>query len=269
MRNEAPPKGVDGLILKIKRGDSRPYRLLRKIARMFFNPTPPRLPALLKPVARWTYELYFVAIVVMRCLVNFFWAHPLFQGRCASFGKNVTIDKLPFVSGHVEIHIGDNVRLGGHITIMSGGIFDRPRLVIKDYAEIGWNVTLVVNREVIIEEHARVSFDCRVSDSDGHPREADLRARNVPPDPRDIRPVLIRRDAWIGNGSHVMKGVTIGEGAIIGANSVVITSIPPYALALGNPAEVYFPNAGRPKGPVGVADGDQTGCHLTSVAPQE
>ena len=44
-----------------------------------------------------------------------------------------------------------------------------------------------------------------------------------------------------------MKGVTVGEGAIVGANSVVITDVPAYSLALGNPAEVYFKNFGRPK----------------------
>jgi serine acetyltransferase len=43
-----------------------------------------------------------------------------------------------------------------------------------------------------------------------------------------------------------MKGVTIGEGAIVGANSVVISNIPPYSLAMGNPAEVLFRNFGLP-----------------------
>jgi acetyltransferase-like isoleucine patch superfamily enzyme len=43
-----------------------------------------------------------------------------------------------------------------------------------------------------------------------------------------------------------MKGVTIGQGAVIGANSVAISDVPPYCLAMGNPAEVYFRNHGRP-----------------------
>ena len=46
-----------------------------------------------------------------------------------------------------------------------------------------------------------------------------------------------------------MKGVTIGEGAIIGANSVVISDIPPYCLAMGNPAEVILRNLGKKKTP--------------------
>jgi acetyltransferase-like isoleucine patch superfamily enzyme len=103
-----------------------------------------------------------------------------------------------------------------------------------------------VNKEVVIEENVRIPHDVRISDSDGHPREADLRRANLPPAAKDIRPVRICRDAWIGNGSHIMKGVTIGEGAIIGANSVVISDIPAFSLALGNPAEVYFKNYGKP-----------------------
>jgi acetyltransferase-like isoleucine patch superfamily enzyme len=69
---------------------------------------------------------------------------------------------------------------------------------------------------------------------------------NLPPDPKDSRPVRICRGAWIGNGSHIMKGVTIGEGAVIGANSVVISDIPAYALALGNPAQVLIRGFGKP-----------------------
>jgi acetyltransferase-like isoleucine patch superfamily enzyme len=136
--------------------------------------------------------------------------------------------------------------LGGGLCVMSGASLERPRFIIQDHAEVGWNVVISVNQEVVIEEYARVSYDCRISDSDGHPREADLRAANQRANPRDIRPVRIGRYAWIGNGTHIMKGVTIGEGAIIGANSVVITDIPRFCLAMGNPAEVYFRNVGRP-----------------------
>jgi len=89
-------------------------------------------------------------------------------------------------------------------------------------------------------------FNCRISDSDGHPREADLRIAKVPSDLKDVRPVRICKKAWIGNGTHIMKAVTIGEGAIIGANSVVLSNIPPYSLALGNPAKVFFKNFGLP-----------------------
>jgi acetyltransferase-like isoleucine patch superfamily enzyme len=196
-------------------------------------------------VLRLVYEAHFGVIGAWHSIVNLLYRHPLFQARCATFGKGVVIDRLPFVSGHVEIHVGNNVYIGGRVTIMSARLIDRPVLILKDRAEIGWNTNIAVSKEVIIEEHARVSYDCRISDSDGHPREADLRAQNAPVNLRDIRPVRICKYAWIGNGSHIMKGVTVGEGAVVGANSVVISDVPPYSLVMGNPAEVFLKNFGR------------------------
>jgi acetyltransferase-like isoleucine patch superfamily enzyme len=209
------------------------------------NPRPPRIPSFLKPPLRAYYEARTGVIIVWRWLATVFYRHPLFQARCASFGKNVSIARLPYVSGHVEIHIGDDVSIGS-MSVTSGRFIDHPKLIIKDRAQIGWGVDFAVNREIVIEEDARVSFNCRISDNDGHRREADLRAQTAPLDPQDIRSVRICRRAWIGNGAQIMKGVTVGEGAVIGANSVVISDIPPYCLAMGNPAEVYFRDYGRP-----------------------
>jgi acetyltransferase-like isoleucine patch superfamily enzyme len=193
------------------------------------------------------YEAHFGIIVAWNFFCNVLYCYPLFQARCASVGLGVSVDRLPFITGPVEIYIGDKVWIGGNVTISSGTVLEQaPRLIIKDHAEVSWNVAFAINREVVIEEYARVSFNCRISDSDGHPRQADLRAANAPVKPRDIRPVRICRDAWIGNGTHIMKGVTIGEGAVIGSNSVVISDVPPFCLALGNPAEVMLRNYGRP-----------------------
>lgn len=236
----------DSLILKMKRGDTPAYRFMGSVARLLLRPQAPIMPAVLRPVLRSLYELHYSVIQGARLLITLCYRHPLFQGRCASIGHNVSIDGLPYVSGHCQIYIGSDVYLGAHLDIMSGRFLENPRLVIKDRAQLGWNVRLTVNREIIIEERVIVASDCRISDSDGHPREADLRAKNAPLNPKDIRAVRICQDAWIGNGTHIMKGVTIGEGAIIGANSVVITDVPPFALAFGNPAEVFFRNVGRP-----------------------
>ncbi len=50
--------------------------------------------------------------------------------------------------------------------------------------------------------------------------------------------IIIGNDVWIGARATIMGGVTIGSGAVIGANSVVAKNIPPYAIAVGNPARV-------------------------------
>jgi len=56
--------------------------------------------------------------------------------------------------------------------------------------------------------------------------------------PHTCEPILIGRDVWIGRGSCILPGITIGEGAVIGANSVVNKDVPAYAIAAGIPAKV-------------------------------
>jgi acetyltransferase-like isoleucine patch superfamily enzyme len=240
---------IDRLVLKIKRPQSPAFRALKRALVLIFSQTVPRIPSFLRGPLRVLYELHFIVLNLFRTLYTLFYRGPLFQARCASFGQGVMLEGLPFVSGHVELHVGNTVRLGGNISIMSGAVFKNPRLVLGDRCIVGWNTSISINREVIIEEDAIVSFDCRISDTDGHPRDADLRAARMPPAPNEVLPVRICKKAFVANGTHVMKGVTIGEGAVIGANSVVISNIPPYCLAMGNPAEVFIRNYGRPKPP--------------------
>ncbi|HEY8082584.1 MAG TPA: CatB-related O-acetyltransferase [Solirubrobacterales bacterium] len=49
-------------------------------------------------------------------------------------------------------------------------------------------------------------------------------------------PIHIGHDVWIGAGSHILSGVSVGTGAVIGAGSVVSRDVPPYAIAVGTPA---------------------------------
>jgi len=145
---------------------------------------------------------------------------------------------MPDISGHAEIHIGNDVNIFGHLGITSGRVVERPRLIIKDRADIGHMVSIGVNKEVIIEEDVNIASYVRILDNDAHPRDPDLRAADLPPAEDEIKPVRICQRAWIGQGSYIMKGVTIGEGAVVGANSVVVTDVPPFAVVMGNPARV-------------------------------
>ena len=51
-------------------------------------------------------------------------------------------------------------------------------------------------------------------------------------------PIVIKDYAWISFGAIILKGVTIGEGAIVAAGSVVVNSVPDYCVVAGNPAVV-------------------------------
>ena len=120
----------------------------------------------------------------------------------------------------------------------AGAQFDEPRLVLGDRVDIGHNVVFMVNQEIVLEDDVNVASGVRFMDSDAHPRDAMARIADLPATPEEIKPVRIRRYAWIGHNSFIMKGVTVGEGAIIGVNSVVVNDIPAYCVAMGNPARV-------------------------------
>lgn len=56
--------------------------------------------------------------------------------------------------------------------------------------------------------------------------------------PSVVKSVLIGNDVWIGHGAFILPGIRIGDGAIVGANSVVTKDVPPYSIVVGNPARV-------------------------------
>src|SRR3569833_2125214 len=109
----------DRIILNVKRGQGPVYGTAKSLARMLLRPQAPLLPRALKPFFRALYELHYLTIQPCRTFIAVCYRHPLIQARCASFGKNVSIDGLPFISGQTEIHIGNNVWLGGGIDILS------------------------------------------------------------------------------------------------------------------------------------------------------
>ncbi len=228
---------IENLGLKVRRGESPFYRAVRGVIKGLLRSNLP-VPSFLLPVYRGLYALPFAIRFVVQWALNYFYREPAFRSRCTRVGKNLSLYGMPDVTGHTEIYIGDDVNIFGHLGVGSGRIFDNPRLEIGDRVDLGHNVFFTVNKQVVIEDDVNIADNVRIVDSDAHPRDAEARALDLPPPPEEIKPVRICRRAWLGQGACIMKGVTIGEGAIIGVNSVVVTDIPPYALALGNPARV-------------------------------
>jgi acetyltransferase-like isoleucine patch superfamily enzyme len=101
-------------------------------------------------------------------------------------------------------------------------------VAIDDYALVSWNVVLMDSYRVARDPAVRRSQVERVPDL--RPRRLDP---NVP-----ARPIHVGRGAWIGFDSCVLPGVTVGEGAVVGARSVVTTDVEPFTVVAGNPARV-------------------------------
>ena len=232
---------LDSFILKIRRKESPFFRFLYALASTVRTANFP-LPRFVNPALGVLYSVHMGLMGALRWNATYFYREPLFRGRCESIGRRFTLSKMPFVIGHTRICIGDDVNFFGKVDIFSGRIFDKPSLVIHNRVDIGHNVAFIVNKEIVIEDDVNVASGVTFMDTDSHPRDVKERIADLPPRPEEIRPVRICKNAWIGNGSVILKGVTIGEGAIIGVNSVVVTDVPPYSVAMGNPARVVFKN---------------------------
>jgi acetyltransferase-like isoleucine patch superfamily enzyme len=100
---------------------------------------------------------------------------------------------------------------------------------IGDYALISWNVVLMDTYRVPFDPAQRRAELERVAGR--FPRH--LTGADVP-----AKPVRIGRNVWIGFDACVLPGVTIGEGSIVGARSVVTEDVAPYTVVAGNPARV-------------------------------
>jgi acetyltransferase-like isoleucine patch superfamily enzyme len=101
---------------------------------------------------------------------------------------------------------------------------------------------IVCDLLVDIGAYALVSWDVCLMDTYRAPFDPDERARIARgeriPGPELARPVKIGKYAWIGFGVCVLPGVTVGDGSIVAARSVVGSDVPPGVVVAGNPARV-------------------------------
>jgi len=88
-----------------------------------------------------------------------------------------------------------------------------------------------------IGERCLIAANCQILDSSGHELLLEDPARRN--SSRDVpRPVTIGNDVWIGTGSIILPGVTIGDGSVVAAGSVVTKDVPSGVLAGGNPCRI-------------------------------
>jgi acetyltransferase-like isoleucine patch superfamily enzyme len=233
--------GLGTFLVKIRRGETPFYRFLYRTAKASLLVHIP-VPRVVAPVFRGLYHLHFFIRTLLYRTIRFLYWEPIFRGRCDSVGKNLSMILLPDIASHVQIHLGDNVHLNGFFNVGSGRSNESPRLVIGDNVQLGHHVTFTINKEIVIEEGVMIADYCYFADTDAHPLEPDLRVAGLPPALENIKPVRLCRNSWIGHGVHILKGVTVGEAAVVAAGSVVSKDVPPFSVVAGNPARVVIAN---------------------------
>jgi acetyltransferase-like isoleucine patch superfamily enzyme len=168
---------------------------------------------------------------------------------------NVTVAESAYVETTFSFLLfrserADGVTIGRGASTYLGTMFDvgrQGRVSVGDFALVH-GARIMCDADVTIEEYAFISWNVVLMDSYRVAFDPDTRrdaVRRVPLErPRRIepavaaRPVRIGRAAWVGFDSCILPGVTVGEGAVIGARSVVTADVEPFTIVAGNPARL-------------------------------
>ena len=148
-------------------------------------------------------------------------------------GKQVYFGKLEALWPH-QINIGNKVHIENNVVLKFDGFFQNGQaIIIGSDVFIGTVTEFNIKYGITLGNHCLIASGCRFIDHD-HGME---RGRLMKEQPCPGEPIIIGNDVWIGANAVVLKGVHIGDGAIVAAGAVVTKSIPPYEIWGGVPAK--------------------------------
>ena len=153
-----------------------------------------------------------------------------FRRHCTSVGNRLT------VLGPCAVHSAGDMTVGEGLTIRSRK-FNMVEITCARDARLSFGNKVFLNQgvriacttEVTIGDNVLIGDETVILDSDYH---------GVAGTNTKSAPVRIESDVWLGTRVIVLRGVTIGEGSVVGAGSVVTRSLPPRTFAAGVPARV-------------------------------
>ena len=140
-------------------------------------------------------------------------------------GKNVVLNDFINLYG---CRIGDNTKIGTFVEVQKNATIGR-NCKIQSHSFICEGVT--------IEDEAFVGHGVMFI-NDRYPRSASESGELQTEADWEVVATVIKKGASIGSNATILCGVTVGEGAIIGAGSVVTKDVPPNTIAAGNPAKI-------------------------------
>lgn len=174
-----------------------------------------------------------------------------------AYGRNtrleaINVDVRVNPQPRTYLKVGDECHVGGTF------VFERGlgEITVGNGSSIGGGCLLICTQDqgIHIGNNVMLSWDVTVIDSNSHSADANVRANDAFDwmigesigrignfkDWSSVKsaPVYIKDDAWVGFGAVIMKGVTVGRGAIVGSRSVVTKDVPDFAIVAGNPAQV-------------------------------
>jgi len=152
----------------------------------------------------------------------------LFFRSMAPTGLRLGRGSSTYIGTMFDVGPAGQVSVGNYTLVNGARIICDAEIKIGDYGLISWNVVLMDNYRLSEDVGARR-------------RELEAVSRRAPrilEGSSRPRPIRIGSNVWIGFDACVLPGVTIGDGAIVGARSVVFEDVPPFTVVAGNPARV-------------------------------
>lgn len=165
-----------------------------------------------------------------------------------------------FVEQHVRLLVPQRIFLGRRVMVGEGCFLDantpqgrielqddvwlsRGSLIVAGEAEVVIGPATYVGHRCLMYGHAGIQIgrdvllanDVQLICGNHTFARRDMPIRAQPP---QGEPIVIGDDVWLGASAIVLGGVTVGQGSVVGAGSVVTRSLPPYSIARGVPAEV-------------------------------
>ncbi len=156
------------------------------------------------------------------------------QALLGSVGENVYINRSVVFYSPKNVHVGDNVRIDG-FGILSAGA---EGLIIDEHVHISAYCFLVgAGGRIHLQAFSGVASRSTLYTATDDFRDGYLTGPTIPGKYRNVRSgnITLGRHGLIGAGSIVLPGVTIGEGAAVGALSLVRKDVPSFAIVAGNP----------------------------------
>jgi len=199
-----------------------------KLVQRMNIPVPPR-------VGRILYSERLFRLEFWRWLTNKFYYEPMLRSKCTSVGRNLKCDgDIPLIEGSGDIIIGDNVFIGNKgAWFVTPKIHEKPVLRIGSNTVVNYRTVISVVTNVTIGNNCLIAEETKIFDNNSHGIDYTNRKMTE----KDVGPITIEDNVWIGMNSIIMKNVTIGMGAVVAAGSLVTKNVPPLTLVGGVPAK--------------------------------
>lgn len=176
--------------------------------------------------------------------------------------RHVRLDNNSFFSDSFSVDLRNPVKnqiyltIGSHCIVEGNFIFETEtgEILVGDRCHIG-NSSFISRSRITIGSDVTIAWGCTIYDHNSHSTSWMERRKDTEQEYFDIqefgnsiqnkdwscvitKPIIIKDKVWIGLGVIILKGVTVGEGAVVAAGSVVTKDVPPWTVVAGNPAQV-------------------------------